>query len=99
MISLRENRQKTDDLDFFLGTLAVGYFAGETYPSADGEYRYEPYRGSGHLQLMNSLKKNCAQRCHFISDRKIYYFTVLSCPEHGVLELAEFDTPKPVVSR
>jgi hypothetical protein len=82
-------------LEFFFEGKPVGCFEEEAFPSLAGRYRYEPYRGNGHYTLMTSIRTCGSQRCYYVRDRKDYYFTVLSCPEYGILELTEFDTPKP----
>lgn len=66
----------------------VGLFKDGIVPTSDGLYRYEPYRGPGHLHLHEQLKRvGCAQ-CNFLHKGSIVSFIVLGCPEYGVLDLS-----------
>jgi hypothetical protein len=51
------------DGDFFLGENAVGQFAEPEAAIAAGRHRYEPYRGTGHLELSRALKRGERPRC------------------------------------
>lgn len=88
-----ESKDCSEFPDFFFGSLAVGIFQTDLPPHHDGRYRYEPYRGSGHYHLQESLKRSPAQRCYYRKGELRHYFTVIDCPEYGSLDLAEFDTP------
>jgi hypothetical protein len=78
---------------FFFEDRPVGYFEDDQLPCSPGSYRYVPYRGPGHLQLQQALVSQGPQRCHYIAKNAKRYFTVVACPAHGLLELANFDVP------
>lgn len=82
----------TDTLDFFFEGLEVGIFTAP-FPQQDGLHCYEPYRGEGHYRLSTLLRGGSAQRCYYDVESQRFFFTVVACPEYGVLELSEFDTP------
>jgi hypothetical protein len=72
---------------FFFEEEPAGYFEQTQLPLGPGSYRYIPYRGIGHLRLMQSLKSSGPQRCHYLFNGTKHFFTVLNCPSQGVLEL------------
>ena len=78
------------ELEFFIGELQVGVFEEPQYPKNPGRYRYEPYRGPGHLELQEKLRSGGTARCHYENNKEQIYFAVVSCPEYGVLELTNF---------
>lgn len=88
-----ESKDCSEFPDFFFGSLVVGIFQTGLPPHRDGRYPYEPYRGGGHYLLQESLKRSPGQRCYFRKGKLRHCFTVVGCPEYGILELAEFDTP------
>ena len=70
---------------FFFGDLVVGQFALGVFPLHDGEVRYEPFRGAGHLQLQKELQANGGADCYFKRDGERVAFRVIACPRHGLL--------------
>lgn len=58
---------------FFLGTEVVGYFE-DQLPSCSGLYRYTPFRGPGHLRLVQALASAGPQRCYYIVEGEPHYF-------------------------
>jgi hypothetical protein len=68
----------------------VGLFEGSTLPTSDGLYRYEPYRGIGHLHMQEQLKRGASAVCSYIANDSRVSFAVVGCPEYGVLNLAHF---------
>jgi len=44
-------------LAFKFRGLPAGYFDEATYPKEKGRYRYMPYRGPGHYEMMKALKE------------------------------------------
>ena len=67
----------------------AGFFVGPHRPSVEGRYRYKPHRGGGYYKLHCALRDGAHPRCTFRA-RPDISFTVLSCPEYGVLELSDF---------
>jgi hypothetical protein len=45
------------NLVFFFEKNEVGLFEGFKFPSKDGIYQYEPYRGFGHLEMWKTIKE------------------------------------------
>jgi hypothetical protein len=76
---------------FFFEGRGAGYFEETELPCSNGKYRYMPLRSGAHYRLHLALKSSGPQRCHHIVDGKKRFFTVLSCPSYGQLELAEFE--------
>lgn len=77
-------------IEFFFEGMEVGYFEEPAPPVSAGRCRYMPYRGPGHYEMSVSLRAGKHPHCSYTHDGKGYSFTVLSCPEYGVLELADF---------
>ena len=55
------------NIQFFFGTQVVGYFEDQP-PSSAGQYRYEPFRGPGHLCLVQELARKGPQCCHYVAN-------------------------------
>ena len=70
--------------EFFFEEHAVGYFE-DQLPSSPGQYRYMPFRGPGHLRLVEAFASSGSQRCYYVIEGEKRYFTVLKTPSHGVL--------------
>lgn len=74
-------------IDFFMDSQVVGAFAGDALPKAGGSYRYEPYRGPGHVNLHRQLKAGHAPRCFYSFGSQRVAFCVTSSPAQGVLTM------------
>lgn len=68
----------------------VGRFKDSIVPKSDGLYRYEPYRGLGHLHMHEQLKRVGFAQCNFLRMGSEVSFIVLGSPEYGVLDLSSF---------
>ncbi len=79
-------RRESERVDFFFHDEVVGYF-GSGVPGPSGRHGYVPYRGLGHLRLVQALALG-AQVCHYLGDGEKHYFTVLSATEN-TLEILE----------
>lgn len=77
--------QDSEHVEFFFGELVVGYFE-DRLPSSPGQYRYTPFRGAGHLRLMQCLPSG-PQRCHYVVGGKKHYFIVERTPNLHVLQV------------
>jgi hypothetical protein len=71
---------------FFLGTEIVGYFE-DQLPSCPGQYRYMPFRGPGHLRLVQALASTLPQRCYYIVEGKPHYFIAQRVSSLHVLQV------------
>ncbi len=78
------------NLEFFFEENAVGIFEDFKYPSKDGEYQYEPYRGPGHYEMWKTIKKRGFANCFYANDSEIVFFNVESAEQYGKLVLSEF---------
>ena len=68
----------------------VGYFeAMDAYPSAPGKYRYMPYRGIGHLKMIEECARAGMARCTYAGAHGTMEFTVRTAGEYGMLEISE----------
>ena len=72
---------------FFLGDQVVGYFEAQM-PSSPGLYRYMPFRGSGHLRLVQALASIGPQRCYYTAEDKTHYFIVERIPSLHTLQVS-----------
>jgi len=70
----------------------VGCFDDGVVPRTDGLYRYQPYRGPGHLNMQRQLKDSGSATCHYRDACSQVSFVVRACPEYGMLELCSFST-------
>lgn len=77
--------------EFFYDGSAVGLFLGADGPRSPGSHAYEPYRGPGHYELQSLLRDGGSPRCYYEAEGRRVSFTVASSPEHGVLELRDFE--------
>jgi hypothetical protein len=57
-------------LEFFLDQWPVGVYLNRGYPTTPGRYRYEPFRGTGHLRLVQTLGQGQAAECWHWRRRK-----------------------------
>jgi hypothetical protein len=83
-----------ENIQFFFGSQVVGYFEDQP-PSSAGQYRYMPFRGPGHLCLVQELARKGPQYCHYVANGETRYFTVARLPNVHVLEVSEL-VPSPV---
>ena len=80
----------TGRIEFSYEGSPVGYFESSVAPQAPGRYRYMPFRGVGHYQMATALAKGIHPRCTVTESNRTRSFIVVSQPETGILELAEF---------
>jgi len=76
---------------FYFKDQNVGYFEDNELPTKTGQYRYMPYRGTGHYALIGALQQGEPQRCHYVVSGAKRYFQVLRWVEYGLLELGDFE--------
>lgn len=79
------------ELEFFYDGMEVSYFEESDYPQKNGKFRYMPYRGPGHYEMQTARANGIFPRCYYDEGRERIFFTVLDCPEYGILELATFE--------
>jgi len=87
-------RSAPENIRFFFGSQVVEYFEDQP-PSSAGQYRYVPFRGQGHLCLVQELARKGPQYCHYVAHGETQHFTVASIPSVDVLEVSEL-VPPPV---
>ena len=78
------------NLEFFFEGNAVGLFANFKYPTKNGEYQYEPYRGFGHLEMWKSIKEKGIAECFYINKDEKVFFNAEDSGKYGKLILSEF---------
>lgn len=81
----------SNQIDFFMGSQVVGAFPRTELPTADGSYRYEPYRSPGHLNLHMQLKAGKTPRCSYTEAARRVSFCVTASPAQDVLALVGFE--------
>jgi hypothetical protein len=79
------------ELEFFYDGMAVGTFEELEYPRKNGTFRYMPYRGAGHYEMQTARRNAVLPRCYYDDDQERVFFTVVDCPEYGILELTNFE--------
>jgi hypothetical protein len=75
---------------FFFDDSPVGYFMRLKYPTKDGDYRYEAFRGYGHYEMQQRLKESGSDVCYYDVKNKRVFFTVRKSAQ-GVLTLSNFE--------
>jgi hypothetical protein len=71
---------------------AAGYFLDVEPPRQPGSYRYRAFRSAEHQAMHDHLQDGDPPRCYYEADGERVHFTVVSAPDYGVLELADFTT-------
>lgn len=90
-ISTKRPALERQELEFFFRDMEVGLFRENNFPTKSGRYRYEPYRGPGHYDMQQELKAGREAQCFYhATDGSTVRFSVLNCPEYGLLELSNF---------
>lgn len=84
--------EQTDFPEFRFKGLPVGTFAEAVEPESPGRYRYEKYRGVGHLEMQQALRACKSARCEYTLKGRRVEFSVTAEPEYGVLELEGIKT-------
>jgi hypothetical protein len=82
------NKDNKSVLAFFIDDMVVGTFETDQYPKQDGDYKYIPYRGTGHLELQNRLKNNGTAQCKYKMNSRVMTFDVIACPQYGIVTIA-----------
>jgi len=72
---------------FFLGTELAGYFE-DQLPTSPGMYRYIPFRGPGHLRLIQALASSGPQRCYYVVEGEPHYFIAKRVSSLHVLQVS-----------
>lgn len=80
------------DLEFFFERNSVGLFEEFKYPTKDGEYSYQPYRGFGHLKMWQTIKEKGSAVSYYINKNEKISFKVKNAGKHGKLLLSEFSS-------
>lgn len=78
------------NLEFFFERNAVGIFEVFDYPTEEGEYRYQPYRGFGHYEIWQTIREKEFAVCYYINKDKKISFKVEDAGKYGKLKLSEF---------
>lgn len=68
----------------------VGTFKGlMTFPTTPGKLRYDPFRGLGHLKMIEACQRHGFARCTYMTLKGTVEFTVRTLDEYGVLEISD----------
>lgn len=86
---LRDRLMNPPGVEFSYGSEPVGRFTDPSPPDTDGAYRYEPFRGPGHLHMQEALKQ-ASVSCSYAFHGVTVSFRVVACPSYGVLQLTSF---------
>jgi hypothetical protein len=76
--------------EFLFDGSAVGYFEDGAYPRVAGRYRYMPYRGPGHYEMVTRLESGSGVSCYYDHDKGRVLFTVMRLVAYGLLDLDDF---------
>ena len=77
-------------LEFFYRGMPVGIFREPVFPDAPGRYRYEPYRGPGHYELGQALRRGERCECTYEAVDPIVRFAVIATQIYGQIDLYDF---------
>jgi hypothetical protein len=78
------------NLDFFFEGNEVGLFKTFSFPTKDGEYSYDAYRGIGHYNMWKTIKEKGFAICYYINRGQKVSFKVEDANKYGKLILSEF---------
>jgi hypothetical protein len=78
------------ELDFFYRKMPVGFFQEAGFPKAPGRYRYMPYRGAGHYELGQALRRGEHCECASHAVNPLVTFRAVAIPAYGEIELDDF---------
>ncbi len=78
------------NLEFFFKGNAVGVFENFNYPTKDGKFQYEPYRGHGHYEMWKTIREKGFSICYYINKSEKVFFKVEDSGKYGKLILTEF---------
>ena len=71
---------------------AAGEFRTWRWPHRDGVFRYMPFRSVSHLRMHERLREAGSARCYYERDGRKIFFSVVSFPKYGHLQLADFES-------
>lgn len=77
--------------EFEFEGLPVGLFKAGQFPSTPGNFPYEPFRGPGHYEMSTALRDGRTPRCSYTDKDQRISFSVLACPQYGILALDHFE--------
>ena len=68
----------------------VGYFQGlDAYPTQPGKYRYMPYRGLGHFNMIEECARAGRAQCTFTAPNGTIGFVAKPAGEYGMIDVSE----------
>jgi len=70
----------------------AGYFRTWLWPKRDGVYKYMPFRSPSHLRMHQRLRETGSARCYYERNGHKIFFSVVSSPKYGHLQLANFES-------
>jgi hypothetical protein len=70
---------------------AAGEFRTWRWPQRDGIYKYIPFRSLNHLRMREQIRATGAARCFYERGGKKLFFSVISSPKYGLLQLSNFE--------
>jgi hypothetical protein len=77
---------------FFFQDHVVGSLK-EEIPMTGGAFRYEPFRGVGHLNLQKELNEKGIAHCYRNLDGAMIEFSVAQNPKYGTLSVEPTNSP------
>ena len=80
---------------FIYNKMVVGEFS-KGYPTDSGDFTYMPYRGPGHFQMQQTLKKEHKVTCTFAKGPHSFTMVITSSPRYGVLTVSELNRTKSI---
>ncbi len=80
--------------EFYYRGLPVGVFETENYPTEKGMYKYSPYLGVAHQEMLDALSKIKIARCYYDTSHGRLFFDVHECKENTWFEIDNFEWVK-----
>lgn len=78
-------------IEFYFEGLAVGLFVGDTPPVEAGSHEYKPFRGPGHVDMMEAFTRAGFAKCYYDTGNGRLFFHVMAIREANILALADFE--------
>jgi hypothetical protein len=83
-----------ENKEFFFRGYPAGKFLDEWHPDKPGILKYEPYRGPGHFDMQEELKKTGFAQCYCDTEQGRHFFEVRKDTKIGSLAISKFSLSK-----
>ncbi len=88
---MQEVKYPVKDVEFYFEGMAIGLFVGDAPPVETGSYEYKPFRGPGHVDMVQMLNSSGITKCYYDTGIGRLFFHVMAMGEGNILALANFE--------